>query len=39
MDGDASVLGVILGLMLLPMALLGLGVFIGLKLINRKPKK
>jgi hypothetical protein len=39
MTQDPSVGLVVLALMLLPLALLGIGVWIGLKLINRKPKK
>lgn len=39
MTQDASVGVIVLALMLLPLGLLGLGVWIGLKLINRKPKK
>jgi len=39
MAGDGSVLVIVLGLLMLPVALLGIGVWIGLKLLKRKPKK
>ncbi|GEM_PF-1407069 len=39
MNNDASVGLIVLALMLLPVVLLAVGVWIGLKLINRRPKK
>lgn len=39
MAGDGSVLVIVLGLLMLPVALLAIGVWIGLKLLKRKPKK